>query len=199
MTTATFPIPKPKTKVRPTTMSVERFERHSGLKGYELVEGRLERKGMGALSSSFNVLMGLLLSTHVRANQLGFTFDSECMYRCFPGKPHTIRKPDVSFVRNGRFPNNAIPKGIIEIAPDFVIEVMSVHDRWTRVNKKVQEFLDAGVQLVWVVDPQSLSVHVYVPNGSSTRHLAGDELSADPVVRGFRVQVSELFPSAAAN
>lgn len=197
MTTATPTKTQPKR--RPTTMTVERFERHPGLKGYELVEGHLERKGMGAKSSSINVIIGALLLTFVKTNRLGFCFDSECMYRCFPGKPKTIRKPDVSFVKYGRFPNNQIPAGIIEIAPDFVIEVMSVHDRWSRVNKKVQEFLAAGVPLVWVVDPGTMTVHIYRPDGSSTRHGVGEMVSADPAVPGFRVAVADLFPLVEPN
>ena len=183
----------------PTTMTVERFERHPGLKGYELVEGQLERKGMGAKSSSINHLIGMLLGLYVRTNHLGDVFESECMYRCFPGKPKTIRKPDVSFVRNGRFPNNQIPQGVIEIAPDFVVEVMSVHDRWSRVEKKVQEFLVAGVPLVWVADPETMAVHIYKPDGSSTRHGIGETISADPAVPGFHVAVAELFPSFEPN
>ena len=197
MTIATIPIPKAKT--RPRTMNVERFERHTGLKGYELVEGHLERKGMGALSSSFNVLMGILLGMHVKANKLGFTFDAECMYRCFPGKPNTIRKPDVSFVRNGRFPKNAIPEGIIEIPPDFAVEVMSVHDRRSRVAKKVQEYLDAGVLLVWVIEPSSHTLQAYKPDGSIDRYSGNDIASADPAVPGFTVKLSELFPPVSAN
>jgi Uma2 family endonuclease len=197
MTTATPTKPQPKR--RPTTMTVERFERHPGLKGYELVEGHLERKGMGAKSSSINHLIGMLLGLYVRTNQLGYVFESECIYRCFPGLPRTIRKPDVSFVKNGRFPNNQIPKGVIEIAPDFVVEVMSVHDRWSRVNKKVQELLAAGVPLVWVVDPGTITVHIYLPDGSSTRHGVGETVSADPAVPGFRVAVAELFPIVEPN
>lgn len=197
MTTATPTKSQPKR--RPTTMTVERFERHPGLKGFELVEGHLERKGMGAKSSSINALIGAFLFTFVKANRIGHCFDSECMYRCFPGKPKTIRKPDVSFVKNGRFPNNQIPAGIIEIAPDFVVEVMSVHDRWSRVNKKVQEFLAAGVPLVWVVDPGTMTVHIYRPDGSSTRHGIGETISADLAVPGFRVAVAELFPSVESN
>ena len=196
MTTATLNAPKPQSK--PRTMSVERFERHPGLKGYELVEGTLERKGMGAKSSWLNVFFGSLLRTYVVANRLGDTFDSECLYRCIPNRPKTIRKPDVSFVRAGRFPNGRIPWGVIEIAPDFVIEVMSVHDRWSRVSRKVQEFLSAGVTLVWVVDPGTEAVHVYRPDGSSTRYSGSDVVSADPAVPGFSVKVSEIFPPPVA-
>lgn len=197
MTTAVLPIAKRK-NVRPKSMSVEQFERHPELKGYELAEGQLERKAMGAKSSWLNIFLGHLLTGHVIAHRLGFTFDSECMYRCLPSKPRTIRRPDISFVKKDRLPNG-IPNGIIELAPDFVIEVMSIHDRWSRVNRKVQEYLSAGVQLIWVVDPETSTVHAYLPNGSSTRFNMGDELSADPIVPGFRILVSELFTSTVSN
>lgn len=197
MTTATLNPPKPKAK--PTTMSVARFVRHPGLKGYELVEGSLERKGMGAKSSSLNALFVRLLGNFVVLHRLGHYLDSEAMYRCIPGRPKTVRRPDVSFVRNGRFPGECVPSGIIDFAPDFVIEVMSVHDRWTNVNRKVQEFLTAGVPLVWVVDPNTETVHDYHPNGSSKRYSGNDTVSADPAVPGFSVNVSEIFPPPAAN
>ena len=197
MTIATLPIPKAKT--RPTTMTVERFERHTGLKGYELVEGHLERKGMGALSSFLNLEIATMLKNFVKQNRIGFAFESECMYRCFPGKPNTIRRPDASFVRNGRFPKNAIPEGIIEIPPDFAVEVMSVHDRRSRVAKKVQEYLDAGVLLVWVIEPSSHTLQAYKPDGSMDRYSGNDIASADPAVPGFTVKLSELFPPVSAN
>jgi Uma2 family endonuclease len=197
MTTALLNSPKPKAK--PKTMSVERFAALPGLKGFELVEGRLERKGMGAKSSWNNVEMLILLRMFVKQNQLGHCFDSDCMYRCFPLRPKTIRKPDVSFVRKGRFPREQIPNGIIEIAPDFVVEVMSVHDRWTRVTRKVEEFLSAGVPVVWVVDPETMTLHVYHPDGTSIRFSGDDIVSAEPAVPGFSVKVSELFPQPVAN
>ena len=49
-------------------------------------------------------------------------------YQCFPHDPGLVRKPDVSFVRYGRFPGGVLPEGWAKIPPDLAVEVVSPND-----------------------------------------------------------------------
>jgi Uma2 family endonuclease len=58
---------------------------------------------------------------------------------------------------------------------------------------KVEEYLDAGVQLVWVISPKAETVTVYRADRSAVKLHDADELSGENVLPGFRCQVSDLF------
>ncbi len=172
------------------------FDDLPNTQGYELIDGHLRRKSMGAESSWIQVTLGALLVTHVRAGGYGFVFDSECSYDCFPRRPNRVRKPDVSFVRLGRLPDNRIPTGSIRIAPDFVIEVVSPRDKVTVLADKIADYESAAVPLIWVVYPSNRIVQVRTQG--AIREFGGqDELTGDPVLPGFRVRVADLFPPPA--
>lgn len=167
-------------------------------KRYELIEGELvERPPAGNESSWIAMYLGSLLFNHCLANRLGWVFDSESGYQCFPGDPNRVRKPDVSFVRFGRLPNEQIPKGYAKLAPDLAVEVVSPNDLAEEVESKVSQFLAAGVRLVWVVYPETRSVRVHRVDRSIAGLLADEELTGEDVAPGFRRRVGDLFPPPA--
>src|SRR5919197_537753 len=73
--------------------------------------------------------------------------------------PDTVRGPDVSFWSRERLPE--VPEGYIPIAPDLIVEVVSPSDHFSRVQTKVREYLQRGVRMIWVVDPEDRGVTVY--------------------------------------
>ena len=117
-------------------------------------------------------------------------------YRCFPHRPRLVRKPDVSYIRPGRLPNERIPRGDIPLAPDLAIEVVSPNDLYNEVDVKVSEYLDVGVALVWVVNPEARTAIVYRSDGSARRLREGDEIDGGDVLPGFRCRVGDFFPPA---
>ena len=177
-------------------ITAAKFLSMSGTEGYELVDGLVREKAMGALSSWIQAGIQRRLSDVVGPAGLGFVFESECMYQCFPHKPEQVRKPDASFVRRGRLPGDVIPEGILTITPDFVAEVVSPKEKAYDLEAKVQDFLTAGVPLLWVVWPKTRRVAVYVNGVAAGEHREDHELTGDPVVPGFRVKVADLFPPA---
>jgi Uma2 family endonuclease len=70
---------------------------------------------------------------------------------------------------------------------------MSPSDKHEDVTEKVEEFLDAGVALVWILDPDFDTVTVHRPNNQPQLFNREDELTAEPHLPGFRVRVVELF------
>src|SRR5947199_9712529 len=93
---------------------------------YELVDGKLVELQMGAKSSYSSTRLSYLLTHFCEVPFRGWVFASETSYQLFfPDRPNLVRKPDVSFVRRGRFPNDEPPDGHIQLAPDLVAEAIS--------------------------------------------------------------------------
>jgi len=82
-----------------------------------------------------------------------------------------------------------------DFAPDLAVEIASRTDTLANISRKVSAYLDAGVQAVWVVNPWLRTVDVYRTNGQVTALTRSDTLTGDPVVPGFSVALSEIFPA----
>lgn len=131
---------------------------------YELVEGVLVpmspppgfRHGETVLNVTFPV------TGFVRAHRLGRTTGAETGYR-LRRDPDTVRAPAFAFVARGRITPEMDQSRYLDLAPDLVVEVISPSDSRRAVATKVREYLDAGVRLVWVVDPQARTVTVHYP------------------------------------
>lgn len=107
-------------------------------------------------------------------------------------KPLTVRQPDVSVLSQERIaatPDNEYFAG----APELAVEVVSPSDSARDLNKKVGQYLRFGAQQVWIVYPDTKSVHVFFGD-NTVRLLQGDAvLEGGELLPGFAVRVSELF------
>lgn len=106
--------------------------------------------------------------------------------------PDTIRAPDAAFIVKERVPKEKITT-YCPVIPDLCVEVMSPEDRWPELMRKVEEYLDAGVKLVWVVVPPDRTVHVLQINAPVVIKGENDTLTGGSVLPGFECAVSELF------
>ena len=97
-------------------------------KSYELVDGRLVERNMGAKSSRVGGRLHLRLDPFCEEHNLGIVWPADNGYQCFPHAPGLVRKPDVSFVRSGRLPGDIEPDGWVKIPPDLAVEVVSPND-----------------------------------------------------------------------
>lgn len=80
-----------------------------------------------------------------------------------------------------------------QLAPDLVVEVLSPSDSPRRVLDKVGEYLQSGVRLVWVIDPEKRQAAVH-RTLTSVREIAADgALDGEDVLPGFRCPLAELF------
>lgn len=165
-----------------------------GAKHCELVNGRLVEKEMGFLTSLIAEKIGRALGEYVERHQLGWTPASECGYQCFQDAPRKVRKPDASFLSLERMPANQVREGHVRIAPDLAVEVISPGDTASEVQVKIEEYLAAGVRLVWVLYPATATVHVYRANRTVTWLHEQEELTGEEVIPGFTVRVGDLFP-----
>jgi Uma2 family endonuclease len=164
-------------------------------RGYELVDGRPKEKSVGAEATWVQTRLAVKVSVFAEPGRLGEVFGTDCMYQCFPHKPDQVRKPDFSFLLAGRLPGGAIPKGPLTVRPDWVAEVTSPKERVRELTARIEDFLAAGVPLIWVVNPDHRIVTAHTGRVATT-FTAADALTGEPVLPGFRLPVADLFPPA---
>jgi Uma2 family endonuclease len=139
------------------------------------------------------------LRAFVREHALGRAPAQECGYRCFPDDPLKVRKPDASYVSFTRLPAGTRHEGHVPIPPDLAAEVVSPHDLIDEVVAEAEEYLAAGVRLVWVVAPARAIAMVFHA-GHPPQLLTRDaELDGSAVMPGFRVRVGDLLPPEPAS
>jgi Uma2 family endonuclease len=160
---------------------------------FDLVNGQLVERNMGAKSARVGLNVTSLLNNYAQPKNLGLVFPDGCGYQAFPKEPQRVRYPDGSFVRQGRLADDKAPEGHVRIAPDLMIEVVSPNDAAWEIDQRVDDFLRAGTRLVWVIYPDTRTVWVHRQGGSSARLGANDQLGGEDVVPGFVCSVADLF------
>lgn len=180
---------------RPPRLTPEQFAELSDHQGLELIDGIVREKKMGTECGSINTRIGHFLWSVVLPNRLGEVIDGDGMYRCFPSHPGRVRKPDMSFILQARLPGGRVPIGYCEVRPDLAVEVISPNDEYEEVDEKIADYFDAGIPLIWVVAPRTRTVLVYHADGTARRLRESDDLTAAPIIPGFRVRVAALFPN----
>ncbi len=161
-------------------------------KSTELVRGKLVVREPpstyhGRVQSTLNVLVG----SFVRSHQLGAVFGQDTGFR-IASDPDTVRAPDLAFVRRDRV-GLVGPRGYAALAPDLVAEILSPDDRPGELLAKVGEWLEAGVTIVWVIDPDRKGARVYRSDGSVTSVAPSGDLDGENVLPGFSCRLTEVF------
>jgi Uma2 family endonuclease len=105
------------------------------------------------------------------------------------------RSPDASWVKQERFSvlTKDQQEGFLPLCPDFVIELRSPTDRLADLQDKMQEYVENGAQLGWLIDPFEKRVYIYRLRQSVEVLSDPEALSGDPVLPGFVLPVRELW------
>ncbi|MBM4031974.1 MAG: Uma2 family endonuclease [Planctomycetes bacterium] len=159
----------------------------------ELVRGELimgSPPGYG--HGSVEVRISKALAIFVEAKGLGEVVGGEPGF-IIARNPDTVRAPDVAFIRAERVPKRERAR-FYQGAPDLAVEVISPSDRASEVNAKVQDWLDAGCRMVWVVDPETETVAVYRSRTQVEVLGISDTISGGDVLPGFSLPVAQAFP-----
>jgi Uma2 family endonuclease len=174
-----------------TSEELERMG-HDPVDRYELVEGQLVR--MSPVSFDHGQIVTrilVLLSRHLESTPSG-AVGTEIGFK-LASDPDTVRGPDVAFIRNDRLPPRGT-RGFLKDPPDAVFEVLSPDDRPSEMRRKISEYLDTGVVVVVVVDPDEETVTSFRPGASSV--MLGDKddlLDLGDVIPGFHCHLQEIF------
>lgn len=182
-----------------STASAERLSRQEDVPempdrhGYELINGEWVEKNMGAQAGLVVLMINSRVHSHAKAHKQGLAFSSDAGYQIFANKPTRVRKPDGSFIRYGRLPDDKPPRGHLRIAPDLAIEVISPNDLAEDIEERVADFMEAGTKLMWVLYPSTRTVYVFRQGNNVSRLTVSDELHGEDVLPGFVCRVEELF------
>ena len=160
---------------------------------YELVKGKLVKMppGGGEHGGSSHKA-GLRLGHYAEPLGIGEVLGAETGFLLEHG-PDTVRAPDAAVISKDRLPGGRLPRGYIEGPPDLAVEVVAHDDHPSDVQKKVEEWLAAGAQQVWVLYCQTHTVRRY-EGGREPQLLREDEiLTGEPLLPGFACRVRDLF------
>src|SRR6266852_3156637 len=125
----------------------------------ELVDGVLVEKPMGTKESLLALLLGHLMWDFLEENDFGIVIGADGPIRLRLG---LIRIPDLSFISWDRLPSERLPDDAISgIVPDLVVEVLSKGNTRREMERKLREYFERGVRLVWLVDPKTQTAREY--------------------------------------
>jgi Uma2 family endonuclease len=107
--------------------------------------------------------------------------------------PDTTVGIDVAYISAQTAKANPDDAFIIDGIPVLAVEILSPSDKQEDVLEKVQDYLDAGVPLVWLAEPVFRTITVYRPDTEPQMFTSKQELTAEPHLPGFRAAVSAMF------
>jgi Uma2 family endonuclease len=132
-----------------------------------------------------------LLGSYVRQRKQGYVCPND-MGLILARGPDTVRGPDVVvYLETRHFDDLEIKYP--ERLPALVVEVLSPNDKWVRMTRRINTILQRGVQLVWVLDPESRTVTVHQSDRQSMVFDDTEELTGLDVLPDFRCRVAEFF------
>ena len=147
----------------------------------------------GGESGKRNFSINAQVGAWVEVNeQLGEGFDSSTGFILPNG---AIRSPDVSWVRQERWDalTSEQRQGFVPLCPDFVIELRSKSDSLATLQPKMQEYIDNGTSLGWLINPKKRQVEIYRPNTLVEVLDDPATLSGEDILPGFSLKLSKIW------
>ena len=188
-------VPPERIRVKPqpgsaTVADVTRILDHEG-KICELVDGILVEKTMGMAESMLTIYIARIMDDFVRPRNLGILLGADGTIQI---RVKLVRIPDIAFIAWDRFPDRKLPKEAVPlVVPNLAVEVLSKSNTKREMAIKREEYFDAGVVLVWEVDPTTRTIDVYTSLTDKSTLTIEDILDGSPVLQGFGVPVKDLF------
>jgi len=146
----------------------------------------------GSFTGKIHTNLIILIGNWNNTSKLGNLFDSSAGFT-LPNK--AVRSPDIAWITNERW--NKLPvkdqEAFAHICPDFVVEVRSKSDSIKDLRKKMEEYIENGCRLAWLIDPKQEFVEVYAPN-RPVQIVNGfdNSVSGEDVLPGFVLELSSL-------
>ena len=161
---------------------------------FELVRGEVVR--MTPPRSEHGLIcwtLSGLFWDYVRRAGLGYCFSNDAAI-VTERNPDTVRGPDLCYYSEARWPRSEIGRTPLPpVAPDLAVEVVSPSNRPGAMLRKVGEYLDAGVLLIWVVDPRSRTLTMYRPDAAAVVLREDQTIEDLPELPGFHCAVADIF------
>lgn len=132
------------------------------------------------------------LSNWRKNDGTGKSFESSTGFKLPNGAD---RSPDASWVSKARLAQLTLEqkKKFLPLCPDFAIELRSPSDDLETIKAKMDEYIANGLRLGWLIDPEEKAVYVYRPNAAVQKLVNANEISADPELPGFTLDLCEVW------
>ncbi len=106
-----------------------------------------------------------------------------------------IFSPSFSWIKKERFASlsKEQKENLIHLCPDFVIELRSSLDNLKELQAKMEEYVENGARLGWLIDPKNKRVHVYRANGEIEILENPGKVSGEDVLDGFELDLTEIW------
>lgn len=162
-------------------------DRHFELEEGEVVELSRpgERHGVVCANSSY-LLVGytrVIKRGYVIANDTGLILERD---------PDTVRGPDVAlYLEKTKY--QQLKTKYSERLPKLVVEALSPTDRQGKMQKRINQFLEKGVAMVWLLDPDAETLTIYLPNRQPVVLERDEEVRDLKLLPDFRCKVADFF------
>lgn len=146
----------------------------------------------GGISGRRNADLIYQVQAWNRQAKLGIVFDSSTEFKLPNG---AYRCPDAAWISHARWNGLTLSEQetFPPICPDFVIELRSKTDSLKDLRAKMQEYIDNGCQLGWLLDPKEQQVEVYRPNQAVMLLKAPESIAGDPILPGFALDLAPIL------
>jgi Uma2 family endonuclease len=148
----------------------------------------------GSETSNINIRLSRLLDEWAEADCRGLAFDAN---GGFTLPDNSMRAPDGAWVELSRW--NSLSKHqqqrFAPLCPDFIVELRSPTDTLPALKRKMQQWIDNGTKLAWLIDPIDRAVSIYRPHQEVEFHQNPSSIHADGIMSGFSLVLSRLWGS----
>ncbi|MCA9076871.1 MAG: Uma2 family endonuclease [Planctomycetaceae bacterium] len=135
---------------------------------------------------------GWLLKSHAKLHNLGRVTSNDAGILT-ERDPDTVRGGDVWFISHAKLGENMLSQDYLEIPPDIIVEVKSVFDRWSEILGKVAEYLEMGVPVVCVLDPETETARLYYADDPEVIRSGNEAVEFPEQLPGFSAPASAFF------
>ena len=146
----------------------------------------------GGETGNRNIEIAYQLQAWSRQNKSGLAFDSSTGFKLPNG---ANRSPDASWISLSRWNSLSLEqqKKFIPLAPDFVIELLSPSDKLATTQDKMQEYIDNGTLLGWLINRKDKQVEIYRPNQDIEVLDSPQSLSGENILPGFTLDLKPIW------
>ncbi len=146
----------------------------------------------GGETGNSNIKLSARLENWAERDGSGLAFDSSTMFQLPNG---AYRSPDAAWIVMERWLALTAEErtGLPPICPDFVVELRSRSDSLKSVQDKMQEYMDNGVRLGWLIDPEGKQVEIYRQGQEKEILLAPTTLSGEELLPGFVLNLTQIL------
>ncbi|MFP4321142.1 MAG: Uma2 family endonuclease [Anaerolineales bacterium] len=178
-------------------LTIEKYWAEYAGHPYELINGqavRIPRKEYVHEVITSRVLM--LLDVFVENQYLGSVLGNGARFAL---SPYELRAADAAYVSHARLQSLQDPESFLPFAPDLMVEVVSSRYTSQEIEHKAEIFLQAGSQIVWIIDPAPQLVTMLDLNGTAYTYADEDIIPMESLLPGLRIAAADFFPPLGTN